>query len=229
MPERLDNRLLTKCQRSMARILVFSPDPLLMTANSDGETEFPDRQLHGFASWNRHLALENGEVLRQLENNLADGVLPDFVQIKQEKVSEGARVLKFEFQVAETSRSEGRSLNRVLLTFEQLSEGQRQLVVLYTILCAAIQPETTVCLDEPDNYIALQELQPWLTLLKDRVQDASGQCLLISHHPELMNYLAAHHGMVVFRDGFGPSRLKRFEWSGDDVLPPADLVARGWK
>ena len=113
------------------------------------------------------------------------------------------------------------------LSLERLSAGQRNLVALFTILYAAIGRDTTVCIDEPDNYVALREIQPWLTLLRDRVEDENGQCLLISHHPELINYLAAKNGVLLYRDESGPARTKPFEWKGDDVILPAELVARG--
>jgi hypothetical protein len=52
---------------------------------------------------------------------------------------------------------------------------------------------------------------------------------LISHHPEAINYLAADHGLAFFREDSGPVRAKPFEWTGEDVLLPAELIARGWK
>ena len=37
--------------------------------------------------------------------------------------------------------------------------------------------------DEPDNFIALQEIQPWLVSLCQAVEDHGSQALIISHHP----------------------------------------------
>jgi predicted ATPase len=212
IPERRDNQGLTKFHKHMGWIFVLSPDPLRMSATSDDEVVFPNRRMSNIGSWLRHVALENGNAMRQLERFLADDVLPGFVQIKQEKLSERSRVMKFEFQALGQPAGEGNATNRYLLTFEQLSDGQRNLVALYAIACALIHDVATVCLDEPDNYVALREIQPWLIVVKDKVADAHGQCLIISHHPELLNYLAAHHGTVVYRDGFGPTRVKPFEW-----------------
>src|SRR5258708_7316198 len=47
---------------------------------------------------------------------------------------------------------------------------------LFAVLHGAVGGDATVCIDEPDNYVALRELQPWLTLLRDRVEDEGGQC-----------------------------------------------------
>jgi len=46
--------------------------------------------------------------------------------------------------------------------FADLSDGQRQLIVLYTIL-ESLRNETysVLLVDEPDNFISLREIQPW--------------------------------------------------------------------
>ena len=228
IPERADNQLLSWFRHRMERVYVFSPDPIQMQANSDSELESPDRRLHQLSSWLRHLSQETTNLPGELQKLLSDGALPGLKQLKFEKVSESMRTLKLEFERAPAS-SMGNGSNSYLLTFDQLSDGQRNLVALYTILCAAIGPDTTICLDEPDNFVALPEIQPWLTAISDRVQDSGGQCLLISHHPEVMNYLAADRGVVLSRDDGGPTRIQRFEWSKDELIAPAELVLRGWK
>ena len=43
-------------RRRMRRLFVFSPDPIRMTATSDSERAWPDRQMHRIASWLRHVA-----------------------------------------------------------------------------------------------------------------------------------------------------------------------------
>ena len=70
--------------------------------------------------------------------------------MKLEKVSDATRALKFEFNFSANGNSKPFNL-----TLEQLSEGQRNLVALFAILHAAIDSESTVCIDEPDNYVAL--------------------------------------------------------------------------
>src|SRR5262245_59587404 len=79
------------------------------------------------------------------------------------------------------------------------------------------------------NYIALREIQPWLIALTDKVKDTGAQCLLISHHPELIDYLAADCGLRFFRENGGPVRVQPFEWTADDAIRPAEVVARGWE
>lgn len=224
IPERSDNQRLTWFRRRMEKIYVFSPDPLRMSARSEGEMARPDRHLHQLISWLRHLSQESVDTVSRLRDCLRDEVIEGLSNMKLEKSSEATRELKFEFNFS--SNGSGTPFH---LSLDQLSEGHRNLIALFTILHAAIDEDSTVCIDEPDNYVAMRELQPWLSQLRDRVDDESGQCLLISHHPELINYLAARHGLLMYRDDSGYIRSKPFAWNADEVLSPAELVARGWE
>ncbi len=221
IPERPDNKRLTWFRRRMERVFVFSPDSPRMTASSDSEIATPDRQLHQFASWLRHLNQERGNFLSVLSNALADGVLDGLKNIRLERVSEATRTLKLEFEYPGSKPFS--------LSFDSLSDGQRHLVALYTILIAAIDQDSTVCLDEPDNFVALREIQPWLIQLSEAVEDRNSQCLLISHHSESLNYLAARSGLIFERTDSGAVGVRPFDWQGEEMLTPAEVVARGWE
>jgi predicted ATPase len=227
IPERQDNALLTGFRRRIERIYVFSPDPLRMKAQSDAELARPDRRLHQLASWLRHLSQESIDAVNGIQTSLKEDVLEGFVGFKLVKAGETSRLLNFEFQFARSDPDEADST--FFLNFDQLSDGQRSLVALFTVLHGAAAADTTVCLDEPDNYVALREIQPWLIELVDKTRATASQCFLISHHPELINYLATTAGVVFFRDKVGPARMKRFDASEDGGLLPAEVVARGWE
>jgi len=112
--------------------------------------------------------------------------------------------------------------------FGELSEGQRCLICLYAILHFVLAKGHTVILDEPDNFISLREIQPWLMAAEDAVEDSGGQVLIISHHPEIINQWATSGGVQFVRDGFGLARVEDFRHEPDYGLEPAELVARGW-
>jgi hypothetical protein len=194
-----------------------------MVSQSDEEQPHPDRWLHQLASWIRHLHLESPVISHRLTESLREDVLDSLLGYRFSDQGEGARTLKFDFGAPDLDS--GRESKTFTLGLEQLSTGLRTLVALYTILHAAVGSDMTLCIDEPDNYIALREIQPCLIELIDKVKDTGGQCLLISHHPELINYLAADCGMRFFRENGGPVRVKPFEWTADDAIGPAELVA----
>ena len=83
-----------------------------------------------------------------------------------------------------------------MLRLIELSDGQRALILLYAVLHFLLQQGRTVFLDEPDNFVSLDEIQPWLLSAADVVDGGSGQLVLVSHHPEIFNQWAVSHGLV---------------------------------
>ncbi len=65
----------------------------------------------------------------------------------------------------------------------ELSDGQRYLIALYMVLHFLIARGSTVFIDEPDNFVALREIQPWLLAAEEAVEENRGQPILVSHHP----------------------------------------------
>jgi ATPase subunit of ABC transporter with duplicated ATPase domains len=111
----------------------------------------------------------------------------------------------------------------------ELSDGQRCLTALYMILHFLIARSHTVFIDEPDNFIALREIQPWLLEAEEAVEDHNGQLILISHHPEILNQWAARHGLLFIREDNGYVRTEKFKADPNGNLQPAELIARGWE
>jgi hypothetical protein len=107
----------------------------------------------------------------------------------------------------------------------ELSDGQRLILVLSALVEIAGQRELAVILDEPDNYVALQEIQPLLLSLMDL---PTIQLIVASHHPEVIDLMAKDYGYVLAReDGQGPVRVKRWRAPPGTMLPASELVSRG--
>jgi predicted ATPase len=116
------------------------------------------------------------------------------------------------------------------LRLDELSDGQRALIVLYALVHFATKQATTIFLDEPDNYVPLAELQPWLVALSDAVAESEGQVVICSHHPELIDYLGPESGLLLVRQ---PTGLTSVAYARDMVhdedLKLSEAVARGWQ
>ena len=80
------------------------------------------------------------------------GVLDGLIGFKLVKAGETTRILKSEFEFVGDANGAGNS--SFLLNFDQLSDGQRNLVALFTVLHSAVEADSTLCLDEADNYVA---------------------------------------------------------------------------
>ena len=133
-----------------------------------------------------------------------------------------ARILGAGFKAEDNSENG----SPTFFNFEQLSDGQRIIIVLYTLL----HTRRSIFLDEPENYLALQEIQPWLQEFYDSVGEALPQALLISHHPEVINYLDLKDCLWMERAATGPARIQKIpedtEDTNEKALRLSELIAR---
>ncbi len=168
-----------------------------------------------FASWYRHLTLEAPDRLQPYWDALARA-LPGFRGLALHSVPGGARDLVVKL-------STGTSTYEV--AFEELSDGQRALIVLYGLLCAGPE-QACLILDEPEAHVGLTEVQPWLVELDDRFQD-QGQLFIISQHPQVVDYFAASAPFLLDRPDEGPVRVRPAPLSRAGGLTASSQLARG--
>jgi energy-coupling factor transporter ATP-binding protein EcfA2 len=215
VPENANPRLST-FKHWIRGLVGFRMNPFAMAALAEASQPNPAFDLSNIAAWYKYL-----EPFPENEALLADlrSALEGFQDIRLWQ-AEGASLLGAVFSDGDRSAS---------FRFNELSEGQRCLFCLYVILHFVIAKGNTVIIDEPDNFISLREIQPWLMAVSDAVDDGKGQVLLISHHPDLINQWAPDYGVQFVRDGVGPVLVEAF--SGDPEIPlsPAELIARGWE
>ncbi len=84
-------------------------------------------------------------------------------------------------------------------------------------------------LDEPDNYVPLREIQPWLMTLVDVCEETSSKAIICSHHPEVIDYLGPTQGRILQRNAAGAmTALKVNLPSVGPALKLSELLARGW-
>ncbi len=216
---RRDNQTLIRFKRWLSGLFCFRINPFSMSARAEGENLYPNVNLSNIGAWYRHLVQadpkQNAAMLDSLRESL-DGF--SFLQL--EPVGENVRLLVGEFAHGTTNTK---------FYFNELSDGQRCLICLYTILHFVVAKGNTVILDEPDNFLSLREIQPWLMAVTDSVEAGHGQILVISHHPELINQWAPKSGVQFVREGIGPVHVEPFRGDPESCLPPAELIARGWE
>jgi predicted ATPase len=197
----------------------IDPYPGEMDDAADSEEHEPDFELNNLAGWYRSLVTtypdENVKFLNSLKRCM-DG----FLTLKFSSQEDGVRKLRAEF----TSPVK----KRVSYSISELSEGQRCLISLYMILHFPIERGDTVFVDEPDNFIALREIQPWLLSAEEAVEEHNGQLILVSHHPETLNQWAALYGLRFFREQNGQARTAKF-LPEENNLQPSEVIARGWE
>jgi len=220
---RNDNTKLTWFRERLKRFIIVQIVPRLMVDETSQEEMRLAINMDNFVSWYRYLSEDQGKVT-EISNILKD-VLDGFTNFRFERVSEQNLVLRLRFAGGTDSTKP------IDYRFRELSDGQKMLIALYTLIYGTKSEDYTLCIDEPENFLALPEIQPWLIQLYDLCSEGQLQALLISHHPELINYLLASPiGYWFERQSNAPVRVKIIssEVADNSGLPVSELIARGW-
>jgi predicted ATPase len=221
--EREDNTRITWLKRWFRnKLFCVQIDPLGMKSMAGSMDPELDIHAWNFVGWYRHRISADMNATIELYNALKP-MYDDFGGLTLER--EGGDVQHL-FVTLGVREGETEKPANTKYSFADLSDGERSLFVLYALLQLLSDPEVTICLDEPDNYLSLLEIQPWLLKMEEQIEDNASQVLIISHHPEIMNYFAQDNGIVFVRSNNNQTRVDRY--TGDmSGLPPSELFARG--
>jgi hypothetical protein len=204
-------------QEEIAKLLILRPNPRSMERESKAKAKHPDLSMINLTSWYRSLHQEQ-EWTDALREALRD-VWPDFRSFKLVDVGLNAEALQLRF--------ENKGSNPTLLFFDQLSDGERALIGLYMVRSALETGAVrSVLIDEPDNFVGLPELQPWVLSMRELL-DEEHQLILISHHPEILANSGESNGRYLWRDNHtSPTRIGPLKVP--EGMTAGEAVARGW-
>ncbi|HSK79861.1 MAG TPA: AAA family ATPase, partial [Thermoanaerobaculia bacterium] len=211
------NRLgrLTEFKELVAGIWILQPNPFSMELASAQDAPFLARSGFNFAAFFDYLNDERPDVRTRLEERLQEAI-PGFRHFLFKRSGDTKILL--------AAIGEGQYKGE--LTLSELSEGQRVLAMLYAAVLGHVRSGSVLCFDEPDNFVSLPEIQPWLQTLRDAVEEQGGQALIISHHPEVMDYLALD-AIWQFERPSGPVIARPYEANGAADLKLSEIIARG--
>jgi len=215
---RPENTVLTWFLDFLRRIWLLKLDPANIKPESRLESDTLDSDASNFSAWYRHLSQERTEDLPKLFKRLGR-TLPGFRSLKTVSTGKGG-------QKRELVAVFGFADSKYEIDFEELSDGERATIILYCILTDAEGQRRVLLLDEPENFVGLQLIQPWLVELVDAMRD-EGQLFLISHHPEVIDYLAADRSLLFERLNGGPTRVRSNPFDSSEGLKASELVTRG--
>jgi predicted ATPase len=217
VPSRSDNTRLTWFTERLNRLIIVQIMPMLMKGDSLNEESGLDLNMTNYVSWYRAVYQNQGKAIA-ITQALQD-VLEGFNYFEFVKTGEMQRILRLSF-----SSQNGDYFYR----FNQLSDGQRMLIALYTLIYYSQSEDYTLCIDEPQSFVTLPEIQPWLMLIEKFCDEGKLQSLLISHHPEVIDYLALSCGYRFSYHVHTPTRVKRVKADKNSGLPISELIASGW-
>lgn len=200
----------------VTRARLIQPNPFDMESSSSQDQAFLKRDGKNFASFFSYLNSERPDARTELEGRLRDA-LPGFRNLLFRRLGD-AKLLLTAFDDEKKSSVE--------YGLSELSEGQRVLAILYSAVCGLVHDGAVLCFDEPDNFVALSEIQPWLQVLRDALETRGGQAMIISHHPEVMDYLALD-ALWWFERPAGPVIARPLAADPESPLKLSEIIARG--
>ncbi|OOV31205.1 hypothetical protein BV61_05065 [Candidatus Synechococcus spongiarum LMB bulk15M] len=218
---RPDNQKLTEFKHAISRFIIVGPCPPLFQAEARSEDDFLDLHMENFVSWYRHVSQENMRGILTLFEDL-QAVMPEFDSINLTESGENSRAMKIRFHGSDKDHE------TIPFRLDELSDGQRLLVALYSLIHLS-PSQTSLFLDEPDNYLALREIQPFLARIDEQCGETLAQAVILSHHPVTIDYMAGASGRWFYRDGANPVRVSTQPEQVIDGLPLSEIVARGWE
>ncbi|MCA8937901.1 MAG: AAA family ATPase [Planctomycetes bacterium] len=219
------NKRLTWFKEWIAKIQRVQLNPFAMGSQAEREESTLYWNGSNFANWYRHQSQEDQRSLAQLFRNLSE-VIDGFESFALVPAGENVRILRSVFPVSDGGASP--AIDQ-FVGFEQLSEGQKCLSVLYAVLIFSARKGALLCFDEPNNFVALREVQPFLMELEKRSDKEECQVLVSSHHPELINYFASRDIFLLSREGVAPTTARRMAFDPATGVSPAEMIARGWE
>ncbi|MEW6741786.1 MAG: AAA family ATPase [Planctomycetota bacterium] len=217
---RHDNIKLTEFKQRLESTLFLRPCPQIMETDSPEEAEELDLAGLNFPSWYRFIARQ--DISRQLDllSELRQ-VIEGFDSLRLEGPADSTVTLRV------LIKPDGAKAP-LPFKFGELFDGQRQLIVLHALLFGMSDEKRVLFLDEPDNYLAPREVEPWLTALIDAPGRSISQAIIISHHPEVIDHLAKEKGIWFTRDSAGLTRVETGRADDTTRLRPSEVEARGW-
>lgn len=216
IPEISKHEKLASFKKLVANLFIVQINPFAITADSHQEAKHPYRNMSNYAAWYSHLSQDFLNEILQLTQELQE-IIKGFNSFQNQKSGE-IRILSAIFNLP----------NKTSYKLNELSEGQKTLIALYTLLFCTPETDCTLCIDEPENFLALPEIQPWLMKLFDYCQSNQKQALLISHHPSLINYLASNSGYWFERQENQPVRVQKIVEENEEGLSIAKLIELRW-
>ncbi|MDR3298472.1 MAG: AAA family ATPase [Candidatus Accumulibacter sp.] len=174
----------------MGNIIILSPIPQNMQASLRGASSHIKPDGSNIADWFVGLLERNPDAYSEARETYLKSALPDFKSVCTEADEYGK---KFFYVIFVKDKREYK------IRLDSLSDGERCLVLMLTILMANKSREPFLCFwDEPDSYLANSEIEYFIAaLVKQFLQ--RGQIWMTTHHPETILHIPEHNIYLIYR------------------------------
>lgn len=167
--------------------VILRPIPDLMPGEFKGETREPHPWCTNFSGWFAGVLGSRPSAYARLDEHLKQ-IMLDLGDIQRSKDLRGL-IVQF---------SNGQA--NMTLPFEDLSSGEKCFMICALLLAANHAYGPLLCFwDEPDNYLALDEVQHFIMALRSEFQKTGGQFIATSHNPEVIRAFSDETTLVLQR------------------------------
>jgi ABC-type cobalamin/Fe3+-siderophores transport system ATPase subunit len=173
----------------LARLVILSPIPSLMTGDSRGVTLEPKRDGSNFGEWLTGLLSRYPAAYTQADKYLRE-VMPDIQDFLNEPIGKDAKSMVVRF------KAKGANLS---VDFRDLSDGEKCFFLCAVVLAANKYYGPLFCFwDEPDNYLSLSEVGHFIVSLRHSFE-GRGQIVVTSHNQEVIRKFSDENTFVLDR------------------------------
>jgi ABC-type cobalamin/Fe3+-siderophores transport system ATPase subunit len=173
----------------IGHILILRPIPSLILGDSQKETLQPNPQVTDFGAWFSGLLAYAPASYTEIDAYLKQ-VMPDLKDIKNPVTGTESRNLVVQFS---------NDVGSLTLPFEDLSDGEKCFMICALVLAANKAYDKVLCFwDEPDNYLALDEVGHFVLALRQAFQ-SGGQLITTSHNPEAIRRFSEENTFLLYR------------------------------
>jgi len=173
----------------LARMLILRPMPSLIQGDSEEETLQPRIDVTDFGAWFSGVLAQAPSAYGKIDEYLKQ-VMPDLKDIKNPVIGKDSHSLVVQFATNQGS---------VNLSFGDLSDGEKCFMICAVLLAANDAYGPLFCFwDEPDNYLALDEVGHFVLALR-RAFQSGGQFIATSHNPEAIRSFSDENTLYLYR------------------------------
>lgn len=195
----------------LARMLILRPMPSLIKGDSEQETLEPDPEVTNFGAWFWALTGQYPAAYTKIDKYLRQ-IMPDLKDVQNPTVGKDAKSLVVQFSNAQGT---------LKLPFADLSDGEKCFMICALVLAANESYGPLLCFwDEPDNYLALDEVRHFVTALRTAFQ-VGGQLIATSHNSEAISCFPNERILLLHRrNHLEPTIVRRLDenpYNGDLV------------
>lgn len=183
--------------------MLVSPWPASITTDFSENAHSLALDASNFLSWFRQIIVQNIGFTDQLMKYLQNGFFKDIVSLSWTDVgkNQGNEML---FSISDDSRKVWD------VRFSEMSDGEKVFVIGAALMtCNAIQGGTLCFWDEPDNFLAISEVQDFVTRLRKSFGHDRGQLIITSHNIETIRTIGMDATAIVQRSShLEPARIQ---------------------